>query len=154
MKKLNWIAVATLFILSFAVCASESDAQPEQPEKQIRACIDAQVAAWNRGDLNGFMRCYWRSPKLTFFSGGTITTGFEPTLARYQKKYQGEGKGMGKLDFSDLSVTMLGPGAAFVRGRWHLKMSDGKEPHGLFTLIWQLHPSGVWQIIHDHTSTE
>lgn len=153
MTNVKCIAAAALVIL-FVLRAGETDAQPEQPEQQIRACMDSQVAAWNRGDLNGFMRCYWHSPDLTFFSGGTITRGWEPTLARYQKRYQSEGHEMGKLDFSDLSITILAPDAAFVRGRWHLKMRDGKEPHGLFTLMWRLQPSGVWQIIHDHTSAE
>jgi ketosteroid isomerase-like protein len=60
---------------------------------------------------------------------------------------------MGKLDFGDLSIEMLGADAAFVRGRWHLKMSDGKEPKGLFTLIFRRTSNG-WKIIHDHTSAE
>jgi ketosteroid isomerase-like protein len=46
---------------------------------------------------------------------------------------------------------MLGPDAAFVRGAWHLTMSDGKAPHGLFTLTFRKFPDG-WKIIHDHTS--
>jgi beta-aspartyl-peptidase (threonine type) len=55
------------------------------------------------------------------------------------------------LDFSNLRVEMLGPEAAFVRGSWHLTMSDGKTPHGLFTLTFRKFPDG-WKIIHDHTS--
>jgi len=38
---------------------------------------------------------------------------------------------MGKLDFSDLNIQVLGPDAAFVRGSFHLTMSDGKQPHGM-----------------------
>jgi ketosteroid isomerase-like protein len=30
-------------------------------------------------------------------------------------------------------------------------MSDGKQPHGLFTLIIKNTPDG-WRIVHDHTS--
>lgn len=121
--------------------------------KQIRYTLDQQVAAWNRGDLPGYMRGYWNSPELSFFSGGTVSRGWQSTLERYQKRYQGEGRAMGKLDFSDLSIEMLGEQAAFVRGRWHLKMPDGKEPKGLFTLIMRYTPHG-WKIIHDHTSAE
>jgi len=31
-------------------------------------------------------------------------------------------------------------------------MSDGKTPHGLFTLVFRKFPDG-WKIIHDHTSS-
>ena len=51
----------------------------------------AQVAAWNRGDLDGFMAGYWKSPDLVFFSNGTRTRGWQATLERYQKRYQAEG---------------------------------------------------------------
>ena len=60
---------------------------------------------------------------------------------------------MGKLEFSDLQIEMLGPDAAFVRGACHLTMSDGKTPHGIFTLVFRRFPGG-WKIVHDHTSVE
>jgi ketosteroid isomerase-like protein len=84
-------------------------------------------------------------------SGATETRGWEQTLERYRKKYQGGGKEMGKLDFFDFRVEMLGPQSAFVRGHWHLQMKNGQEPRGLFTLILRKFPEG-WRIIHDHTS--
>ena len=55
------------------------------------------------------MAGYWNSPDLTFFSGGTETQGWQATLERYRKKYQSAGAEMGKLEFSDLQVEMLGP---------------------------------------------
>jgi beta-aspartyl-peptidase (threonine type) len=121
------------------------------PEGQIRQVLLSQVDAWNRGDLEGYMNGYWRSPELTFYSGGTVTKGWEPTLERYRKRYQGEGKQMGKLAFASLDVELLGQDAAFIRGSWQLTMSDGKQPHGLFTLIMKKMKPG-WRIVHDHTS--
>lgn len=94
---------------------------------------------------------YWNSPELTFYSGAKVTSGWQSTLERYRKTYQSEGKEMGKLAFSDLGIEVLGPEAAFVRGAWHLAMSDGKTPHGVFTLIFRKFPDG-WKIVHDHTS--
>jgi ketosteroid isomerase-like protein len=32
-------------------------------------------------------------------------------------------------------------------------LSDGKTPHGLFTLVFKRMPNG-WKIVHDHTSAE
>ena len=125
----------------------------------IYRVLDLQVAAWNRGDLEGYMAGYWKSEQLTFFSGGTVTLGWDATLARYRKRYQSAGEAsMGKLDFSQLEVEPLSAQSAMVRGHWHLVMSDGKTPDGkqlggLFTLILRRLPEG-WRIVHDHTSSE
>ncbi len=118
----------------------------------VRKVLDDQVAAWNRHDLEGFMRGYWNSPSLTFFSGGTVTRGWQRTLERYRQRYQSKGAEMGTLAFSDLDVQMLGPTAAFVRGRFDLKMKSGKNASGLFTLLFRHFPQG-WKIVHDHTSS-
>jgi beta-aspartyl-peptidase (threonine type) len=119
-------------------------------DKAVRAVLEAQAAAWNKGDLEAFMEGYWHSPKLSFSSGTEVTRGWDETLARYKKKYQTGGAEMGKLTFSDLEVEPLGPDAALVRGRWQLVRSKDK-PGGVFTLIFRKLPVG-WRIVHDHTS--
>jgi beta-aspartyl-peptidase (threonine type) len=120
-------------------------------DTEIRNALASQVESWNRGNIEGFMRGYWRSPELTFFSGATITKGWEPMLQHYRQRYQGEGKQMGRLAFEDLHVDQLGKRGAVVTGTWQLTMSDGKQPHGLFTLVLKRMPDG-WKIVHDHTS--
>lgn len=119
--------------------------------KAVEQVLQRQVEAWNHHDLQSFMSGYWQSPDLTFFSEATKTSGWQSTLERYQKRYQSEGREMGKLDFSNLQVEPLGSNAAFVRGAWHLTMADGKTPHGLYTLVFRKFPDG-WKIVHDHTS--
>ncbi|HVM93257.1 MAG TPA: nuclear transport factor 2 family protein [Terriglobales bacterium] len=119
----------------------------------IRQLIDQQQAAWNNHDLEGFMAGYWNSPDLTFFSGAHESKGWQAALDRYKKNYQSPGHEMGKLEFTNLQIEPLGPDAAFVRGEFHLTMSDGKTPHGLFTLVLKRFPEG-WKIIHDHSSGE
>ena len=143
-------------LLIFVLAATSGFGQsapeiPEQKSKSIRAVMDAQVSAWNKGDIEGFMDGYWRSPDLEFYSGATVTRGWDATLARYQKNYQSEGKEMGTLDFSDLDIHTNSSGVAWVSGKWHLKMKDGSDKGGLFTLIFHKMPNG-WKIIHDHTS--
>src|SRR5262249_35287519 len=120
-------------------------------EDAIRAVLDAQVAAWNKGDLEAFMEGYWASPDLTFFAAGNRTQGWQATLERYRKRYQAEGQEMGRLTFSDLEVELLGPDAAFVRGRLQLERSKDR-PSGRFPLVFRRLPEG-WRIIHDHTSS-
>ena len=131
--------------------ATASLAAEPSPSVAVRALLDAQVEAWNRGDLEGFMAGYWRSPELVFCSGATVTKGWDATLARYRKRYRSEGREMGRLRFDGIEVIPLGADAALARGAWHLTMGDGKEPHGLFTLLLR-RLDGAWVIVHDHTS--
>lgn len=139
-------------LLACLLCISPFVAFCQTSQVQsIRQVLDKQEAAWNAHDLESFLDGYWKSPQLTFFSGAKVTSGWQATLERYQKTYQGEGREMGKLEFSDLNIEALGPDAAFVRGAWHLTMSNGKTPHGVFTLIFRKFPEG-WKIVHDHTS--
>jgi ketosteroid isomerase-like protein len=117
----------------------------------VTQVLIAQVDAWNKHDLDAFMTGYWKSPELTFFSGGNERHGWQETMDRYKATYQSPGHEMGRLEFANLRVEDLGPDAAFVRGEWHLTMPDGKTPHGLFTLVFRKFPEG-WKIVHDHTS--
>jgi ketosteroid isomerase-like protein len=131
-----------------------TDEAREQVEESIKHLLVSQVEAWNKGNLEGFMEGYWHSPDLTFFSGTAITKGWEPTLARYRQRYQSEGREMGRLEFQDLDIDVMGPRSAVVTGKWQLTMKDGKQPHGLFTLVLKRIQSAGWRIVHDHTSGE
>jgi len=132
--------------------AYAADSTPDV-KTSVEQVLRAQQEAWNRRDLEAFMSGYWKSPELTFFSGAQRTSGWQGALDRYRRVYQSEGKEMGKLEFSDLQIEPLSPNAAFVRGRWHLTMTDGQTPHGLFTLVFRKFPDG-WKIVHDHTAAE
>jgi ketosteroid isomerase-like protein len=116
----------------------------------IRAVLDAQTEAWNRGDIEGFMAGYWRSDETVFISGDSLTRGWETVLNRYQKNYNSREK-MGALTFSDLEITPIGNDTGVVIGRWHLQRAKD-EPHGRFTLIFRKTKQG-WRIVHDHTSS-
>ena len=115
----------------------------------IRMVLNAQQAAWNRGDVDAFLVGYWRSPELTFSGSSGVSRGWDGVLARYKKNYP-DREAMGELDFSALEFRFLGKDAALVLGKWHLKREKG-DVGGVFTLVWQRFPEG-WKIIHDHTS--
>jgi beta-aspartyl-peptidase (threonine type) len=142
--------LASLLVLLTAAFASAQNQNSPSIDAAVRAVLQAQVDAWNHHDLDAFMAGYWKSPELTFFSGATETKGWEPTLERYRRNYQSAGHSMGTLSFSDLRVEALSSDAAFVRGQFHLVMPDGKQPHGVFTLIFRKFPEG-WRIVHDHS---
>jgi len=119
-------------------------------EKDIRKVLDDQNVAWNKGDLEGFMKGYWKSKDLTFVSGKDVTRGWDETLARYKKRYQADGKEMGTLTFSDVEVKILAPGVSLVTGKWELKLAK-ETVGGRYSLIVKKLDNG-WRIVHDHTS--
>src|SRR6185503_1004305 len=101
----------------------------------IRVVIDAQRDAWNRGDIEGYMDGYDRSPDTVFVSGDSVTKGWQTVLERYKIAYDTREK-MGQLTFSDLEIKLLTNDKAVVIGRWLLKRTSD-EPHGRFTLIFK-----------------
>jgi uncharacterized protein (TIGR02246 family) len=146
---MNRSRYALAVLLMFAMTAWAAPAEDEA-KKQVRAVLDAQVAAWNKGDLDRFLEGYWDDPGLTFFAGGNVSKGLKAVRERYQKRYKAEGKEMGKLSFSEMEVFILGEKEALVRARWQLEMKKDK-PGGLFTL-WMRKLPGGWKVVHDHTS--
>lgn len=139
------------FQQSAPASASSQPTDPDSEIKAIREVLAESAAAWNRGDLETYMKAYWNSPDTTFAGGARLTRGYQSTLTVYKQGYQSPGHEMGKLDYPDIAPQFLCADTALVRGLWHLRLSTGKEPHGIFTLIMKKFPEG-WRIIHDHSS--
>ncbi len=119
-------------------------------QKELEGILATQVTAWNEGNLEKFMDTYWKSPKLTFSSGGKTSFGWQATLDNYKKAYPTPEK-MGKLHFDKLEVNRIEENSALVLGHWHLRMSEGQQRDGNFTLIIKKIDE-QWKIIHDHSS--
>lgn len=149
-SKIFWTVM--LLLGSAMVVQTQTPAKPKEAKTlaAIRAVLDAQRDAWNRGDIEGYMEGYERSAQTVFVSADNVTHGWQTVLDRYKKNYNTREK-MGTLTFSDLEITLPGKESAVVLGRWHLKRASD-EPHGRFTLIFRKTKQG-WKIIHDHTSS-
>jgi ketosteroid isomerase-like protein len=117
----------------------------------VRAVIEAQAAAWNRGDVDGYMEGYAKEETTAFVSGDTLTRGWQTVRDRYKARYDTREK-MGTLDFSELEFKPLGEFYIMATGRWRLTRA-ADTPHGRFTLIFRRTLAG-WRIVHDHTSSE
>lgn len=131
-------------LLTFPIPVQDSGPQ------SIRALLARQQDDWNRGDIEAFMSGYERSEDLVFTSGGNVYRGWRSALERYRKNYP-DRTAMGRLEFSNLEIRMLGANAAVVLGKWALERKSD-HPHGIFTLVLEKE-SGQWRIIHDHTSS-
>lgn len=138
--------LALVSLLLFYAQRSNSQAATAQ----IRALLQDQVQAWNRGDIEGYMQGYWKSDSTTFISGGSILRGWKNVLERYRKSY-GTKEKMGRLEFRELAIRVLSPTVAVANGVWKLHRAKD-TPWGRFTLIVEKKPEG-WRITQDHTSS-
>jgi uncharacterized protein (TIGR02246 family) len=141
-------------ILVIALCALAAGgaacrtSRVGDPATDIRAVLDAQVEAWNRGDIEGYLEGYIKSPELIFASRGVFSRGWDPLLQRYKVAYP-DGS-MGTLRFDGVEIRAINDDTAWVIGSWWLDMEDS-TPHGAFTLVFKRTEEG-WRIVHDHSS--
>jgi len=132
--------------------SAPGSAKLESPNEasKLTAVLMAQQDAWNEGSIEGYMQGYIKSDQLRFASGGDITTGWDATLSRYQKRYSDRAK-MGTLKFDIKDVTVLDQDDGLIFGQWTL-IRDADRPTGLFTLHLKKTEDG-WKVISDHTSS-
>ena len=143
--------VAGLASTGSAAAQSRPVNSPVAARRAIGQVLTTQAAAWNRGDIPGFMQGYWQSDSLVFIGRKGPTYGWQPTLANYQKNYP-TAAAMGQLDFSGLRVSLLAPGAAQVVGHWHLARPAALgDLQGYFLLVLR-QVEGKWVVVADHTN--
>jgi ketosteroid isomerase-like protein len=135
---------------SACVQSGNSEKQSATNASEIRAVLDAQAAAWNRGDVGGYMDGYERAETTTLISGDAVTRGWQVVHDRYKKSYDTPEK-MGTLAFSELEIKPLGEFYASVVGRWQLTRA-ADTPHGRFALIFRRTSAG-WRIVQDTTTS-
>jgi ketosteroid isomerase-like protein len=141
-------------LLTLGLCACAPDPKktpdPQQAVSAVRAVLEAQQRAWNRGDIDGFMDGYERADTTTFVSGAELTRGWQTVLDRYKRRYTSAAE-MGTLSFSDLDIQPLDSGCILADGRWQLTRA-ADAPNGRFTLLFR-NSAGNWRIVHDTTTS-
>jgi ketosteroid isomerase-like protein len=144
------LLVAAVVVFGYQKNVPKSQAE-DRNVAAVRSVIEAQAAAWNRGDVDGYMEGYAKEEATTFVSGDTITRGWQTVRDRYKARYDTREK-MGALAFTELEFKPLSEFYILATGRWRLTRA-ADTPHGRFTLIFRRTGAG-WRIVHDHTSSE
>ncbi len=136
------LAVVVVLLAAAAPRAAFSD------DSGIADFLTQSARDWNGGRLDAFMRSYENSPATLYIGSKTVIHGYAAIRAHYASHY---GKShMGVLSFSGLSDRLLGSDYAVVVAHWHLAMTNGTHPTGIFSLVLHRSPAG-WRIIDDHT---
>lgn len=115
----------------------------------IAILMQEQEDAWNNGDLNGFMKHYWKSDSLIFVGKSGLNRGWQQTLDNYKTSYPNK-MAMGQLNFTNRYFDTLSDSSTFVIGKWELfRSSDTLSGH--YSLLWKK-LNGNWKIVVDHSS--
>lgn len=136
-----------LFILAFFLL-QQTRAQ-NKDELAIRKILSDQTVAWNAGNIEEFMKGYWKHDSLMFIGKNGVTYGYQNTLMNYKKNY-GSAKAMGILSFDLVKVQRLARNYYYVVGKWHLKRKIG-DVGGHYDLLFRK-VDGSWVIVADHSS--
>lgn len=142
MKKMLFSLVCLLFIGSKCFCQSPD-------EKMIRAVLHDQTISWNAGNMEEFMKGYWKSDSVLFIGKSGPNYGYATTLENYKKNYP-NAAARGVLNFDILQVKRLSELYYFVVGKFHLERTIGNA-EGYFTLLFKK-VKGKWMIVVDHSS--
>jgi ketosteroid isomerase-like protein len=142
---MRYLLFAVLFscTLPLAVNAQSAD------EKAVRQILHNQTEAWNRGNLEDFMKGYWNNDSLMFVGKSGVTYGYQNTLNNYKKGYSNADQ-MGQLKFTLLKVQRIAADAYFVVGKWELDRKAGNVS-GHYNLLFRK-IKGTWVIVVDHSS--
>ncbi len=144
-------AIALLFSMCTTTAVQEEAVQTDVDRARILERMSAQEAAWNAGDLDGFMAAYWRSDSLLFVGSRGPSRGWDTTLDNYRRSYP-DRMAMGQLTFGVEELTFAGQDHALMLGSWRLDRTEGLDTlSGWFSLVWE-RKQGDWVIVRDHSS--
>ena len=130
--------------LTVAALLVAATASAQDSAREASAVLDAQIAAWNRGDLEAFCALY--TEDAVFASTTGLHRGRQAVLERYRKRYP-DRAAMGTLAFEkeDLRATA---DAVSIVARWRLSYRDKPEASGLTLVVMRRKPEG-WRLVQD-----
>lgn len=121
-------------------------------ETQVERMLERSAEAWNRGDLEGFMDDYLRSPTSTYIGGSGLVMGWEAIRARYAPLFQA-GALRDSLRFERVAARPLGDDYALATARYVLFRQGEVTGSGPFTLVLWRSDEG-WRIVHDQSASD
>jgi beta-aspartyl-peptidase (threonine type) len=138
----TYLTLLLLFFCSFLYAGTK---------EEITTMLQAQNEAWNKGDLDAFLKPYDPTDRLVFMGSSGPVRSLKVLKEHYESRYKKGENDFGKLTFSELEVEELSSSVARAWGKWMVEQKDKKPLSGWFSLILNKTNDG-WKIIHDHSS--
>ncbi len=119
------------------------------PQAAAEAELAKSAAAWDRGDLAGFVAVY--AADAIYVSGTEVARGRDAIAARYAKSFVAGANTRGRLTFQPVAHRALSAVHLLYVARWTLTPREGTPQTGTTTLLFERRREG-WRIISDHSS--
>jgi ketosteroid isomerase-like protein len=159
LRTLGSSSIAALLLCALPLYVA-APAQAQQQDKLYTAThqqlavvkiVLAQEAAWNNGDLDGFLSKFKDAPETQAVLGARAT-GLPEIRSAFHTNYPNR-DAMGTIAYSDVEARELGEKFALATGKYHLDRSKkyGGPADGTFTEVMEKTPAG-WQIIFSETT--
>jgi ketosteroid isomerase-like protein len=134
--------------LTLSTFSNVSDADKDDMQS-MKHVFTESVAAWNRGDMDGYLNCYADLPTVRLISGGKITIGKDAIATSFKARFPSP-ELMGMLTTKNLEIERLTAVDALFYGEFHLER-DEVIFSGVFTGHLKKFSDG-WAIVLDHSS--
>ena len=147
MLKFNYI------LLLFVVlnCKPSSINNYKDSCEEINDLMYEQEDSWNEGNIEDFMKKYWRNDSLIFIGKSGINYGWNKTTSNYKKSYPSRNS-MGLLHFNNIKCLPINDTTHIILGQWNIsRLDSSKNVGGYYSLMWIKKEDG-WRIVYDHTS--
>jgi uncharacterized protein (TIGR02246 family) len=133
--------------------AQPSDTRITDPQlalRQICAMMARSAAAWNRGDLDAFVRDYADDLGTTYIGSRGIVRGRAAVREAYAPRFA-PGAVRDSLHFERVEVDLLAPDLANTIAWYVLVRGDSVTAQGPTSHVMR-RVYGTWKIVHDHSS--
>ncbi len=139
------------FMSIIAVLIATASGAFAGPSDDARRGFQAQMDAWNRGDLSGAMDVYLNSPQMLFVNKGGVERGLREFDASMRAEFGGRSEKMGKFSGEVLEARDLGPNHALLVVRWSIVHENKRLFGGISTQI-GAREGERWRIAVEHAS--
>jgi hypothetical protein len=117
--------------------------------RDVRTTLELQATAWNRADVEGYLRYYWNSPELETAIGPQAWHGWSD-YADFQRRNITPSE-MGVMELGGVTVEGSGD-LANAHGDW-LVTKPASTTRGLFTATLRRFPGEGWKIVRYASTT-
>lgn len=117
--------------------------------QEINVVVMRSAERWNVHDLEGYLDCFWRSPRLLYVVDAQQITGWGDLAASLRRGYASPSS-MGTIEPERIQISVIAPDVGLVLDWWHMRF-PGSRVYGTTTMVLRKFSEG-WKVVASHTS--
>jgi ketosteroid isomerase-like protein len=118
--------------------------------QQIDDLVTQQYAAVAAGDINGYLKPFWKSPLLLYITEGAIWKGWDEMRSHLELDYP-DWKHVGHPVLERMETSVVAVDTANTLEWWNMTFPNNVKVNGTTTSVWRKMPEG-WRIIVTNTN--